>query len=69
MDHKKLRNKMDHALYFFNNEKALITGITGQDGAYLAISYKKKIKVYGIVRRTSFDPLTRLEYFNIKNKS
>ncbi len=50
-------------------KKALITGITGQDGAYLAdFLIKKKIKVYGIVRRTSFDPLTRLEYFNIKNK-
>jgi GDPmannose 4,6-dehydratase len=50
-------------------KKALITGITGQDGAYLAdLLIKKKIKVYGIVRRTSFDPLTRLEYLKIKNK-
>ena len=32
-------------------KKALITGITGQDGSYLAeFLLKKKYKVYGIVR-------------------
>ena len=47
---------------------AIITGITGQDGAYLAkILLKDKIKVYGIVRRTSLDPMSRLEHLNIKN--
>ena len=48
---------------------AIITGITGQDGAYLAdLLLKKNYKVYGIIRRNSLDPLARLEYLNIKNK-
>jgi GDP-D-mannose dehydratase len=35
-------------------KKALITGITGQDGAYLAsLLLDKGYKVYGIVRRSS----------------
>ena len=48
---------------------AIITGITGQDGAYMAhYLLKKKYKVYGILRRSSLDPLSRLEFLNIKNK-
>ena len=48
---------------------AIITGITGQDGAYLAdLLLKKNYKVYGIIRRNSLDPLARLEYLKIKNK-
>ncbi len=48
---------------------AIITGISGQDGAYLAqLLLKKKYKVYGIVRRSSSDPLSRLEFLKIKNK-
>ncbi len=48
---------------------AIITGITGQDGAYLAdLLIKKNYKVYGIIRRNSLDPLARLEYLKIKNK-
>lgn len=36
------------------NKIAFITGITGQDGSYLAeLLIKKGYKVYGIVRRTS----------------
>lgn len=43
-------------------KKALITGITGQDGSYLAeFLLKKGYEVYGLVRRTSNDPLVRLE--------
>ncbi len=35
-------------------KKALITGITGQDGSYLAeLLLKKNYEVYGLVRRTS----------------
>jgi len=50
-------------------KSAIITGITGQDGSYLAnYLIKKKIKVFGVLRRTSADPLERLEYFGIKNK-
>ena len=36
-------------------KKALITGITGQDGSYLAdFLLKKGYEVHGIKRRTSF---------------
>ncbi len=42
-------------------KKALITGITGQDGSYLAeLLLDKGYEVYGLMRRTSNDPLTRL---------
>ena len=42
-------------------KKALITGITGQDGAYLAdFLLKKDYKVYGAVRRTSSINTARL---------
>lgn len=43
-------------------KKALITGITGQDGSYLAeLLLKKGYKVYGIVRRVALeDPGHRL---------
>ena len=42
---------------------AIITGVTGQDGSYLAnLLIKKDIKVYGIIRRTSTDPFYRLKY-------
>ena len=35
---------------------ALITGITGQDGSYLAeLLLKKKYKVHGIVRRVALE--------------
>lgn len=43
-------------------KKALITGITGQDGSYLAqLLLSKGYKVYGMMRRTSNDPLARFE--------
>ena len=43
-------------------KKALITGITGQDGSYLAeFLLKKGYEVYGVVRRTAaIDPMQRL---------
>lgn len=45
--------------------KALITGITGQDGSYLAeFLLKKKYLVYGLVRRSStinFERITHLQ--------
>ncbi|MCD6419984.1 MAG: GDP-mannose 4,6-dehydratase [Synergistetes bacterium] len=50
-------------------KKALITGITGQDGAYLArFLIGKGYKVYGMVRRTSMVNTSRLEYLGIKDK-
>ena len=40
---------------------ALITGITGQDGSYLAeLLLKKKYKVFGVKRRTSLYILQEL---------
>lgn len=42
--------------------RALITGITGQDGSYLAeFLISKGYEVYGFMRRTSTDPFVRIE--------
>lgn len=47
--------------------KALITGITGQDGSYLAeLLLEKGYKVYGLMRRSSTETLERIEH--IKNR-
>jgi GDPmannose 4,6-dehydratase len=47
---------------------ALITGITGQDGAYLAdFLLKKGYNVTGTFRRTSVINLDRLDYLGVKN--
>src|SRR6185436_14061626 len=46
----------------FMEKKALITGITGQDGSYLAeLLLSKGYKVYGIVRRSSSFNRARLD--------
>lgn len=43
-------------------KKALITGITGQDGSYLAeLLLDKGYKVYGMVRRSSVEKFERIE--------
>lgn len=48
---------------------ALITGITGQDGAYLAqFLLKKGYKVFGAYRRISSPNFWRLDYLGIKDK-
>lgn len=48
-------------------KKVLITGITGQDGSYLAeFLLKKNYKVYWLIRRTSNDPLLRIEDLSIQ---
>lgn len=50
-------------------KKALITGITGQDGAYLAeFLLKKGYKVYGLLARRATATSWRLEYLNILDK-
>ena len=50
-------------------KKALITGINGQDGAYLAkLLLQKNYKVYGILRRSSSYKLQRLDYLGITSK-
>lgn len=51
------------------NKSALITGITGQDGAYLAhLLLGKGYDVYGLTPRRSSDARWRLNYLNITDK-
>jgi GDPmannose 4,6-dehydratase len=50
-------------------KRALITGITGQDGSYLAehllgLGYE----VWGLVRRTSLDPHMRIEHLTLPKR-
>ena len=48
-------------------KKVLITGITGQDGSYLAdMLLEKGYKVYGMVRRSSVEKLDRIEHIRDK---
>ncbi|SCM56824.1 GDP-mannose 4,6-dehydratase {ECO:0000255/HAMAP-Rule:MF_00955} [Methanothermobacter wolfeii] len=50
-------------------KRALITGITGQDGAYLAkFLIEKGYEVYGIYRRLSTPNFWRLQYLGIFDK-
>ena len=51
------------------SKNALITGITGQDGAYLAeLLLRKGYRVYGLLARRSTPTVWRLEYLNILDK-
>ncbi len=44
-------------------KRALITGVTGQDGSYLAESLLEKgYQVFGLVRRTSSDSFERIKH-------
>ena len=53
-----------------NKRIALITGVTGQDGAYLAeLLLDKGYKVFGTYRRTSSVNLWRIEELGIQNHS
>lgn len=48
-------------------KKVLITGITGQDGSYLAdLLLEKGYEVYGMVRRSSVEKLDRIEHIRDK---
>lgn len=50
------------------NRIALITGITGQDGSYLAeFLLEKGYEVHGIIRRTSISNTTRIDHLIAKN--
>jgi len=50
-------------------KKALITGITGQDGSYLAeLLLSKGYEVYGLVRRSSLENYERIEHIREKIK-
>lgn len=55
------------------NKKVLITGITGQDGSYLAeLLLKKKYIVHGIIRRSSLIKTDRIDHLienNLYKKS
>ena len=47
-------------------KKALITGINGQDGSYLAeFLVKKNYEVHGIIRRSSSFNTSRIEHLYI----
>jgi len=49
-------------------KRALITGVTGQDGAYLAkLLLEKDYEVFGIVRRTSTPNFWRLQHLGVIN--
>ena len=51
------------------SKRALITGITGQDGSYLSqFLIEKGYEVYGAVRRTSSINTGRLSELDILNK-
>lgn len=44
-------------------KKALITGVTGQDGSYLAeLLLEKEYEVHGMVRRSSIEKMERIEH-------
>ena len=48
------------------SKSALITGITGQDGSYLAeLLVGKGYEVHGVVRRSSSVPRTRLDHLDL----
>ena len=50
-------------------KKAIITGIMGQDGSYLAkFLLKKNYTVFGTYRKKSYDENNRLKKLKIKNK-
>ena len=50
-------------------KKALITGITGQDGAYLSkLLLDKGYQVYGLLARRSSPTVWRLEYLKVLDK-
>lgn len=52
-----------------NNKNALIFGITGQDGAYLAqLLITKGYKVFGTSRDAEMSTASNLKYLNIQNK-
>lgn len=54
---------MEIKLGIKTTRKALITGITGQDGSYLAeLLLGKGYKVYGMVRRSSVENYERVEH-------
>lgn len=55
--------KSFYNIYILKMKTALITGVTGQDGSYLAeFLLKKDYEVYGIVRRSSSSNFERIKH-------
>jgi GDPmannose 4,6-dehydratase len=55
-------------VYYIVVKKAIITGITGQDGSYLAeFLLQKGYEVHGIVRRSSSFNTSRIDHLNLNN--
>lgn len=51
------------------SKRVLITGITGQDGSYLAeLLLEKGYEVFGLLRRSSTEPLLRIECLVLNKK-
>ena len=51
-----------------SGKRALVTGVTGQDGAYLAkLLLEKGYRVFGAIRRTSMSNVARLQELGIAN--
>jgi GDPmannose 4,6-dehydratase len=49
-----------------SGKRALVTGVTGQDGAYLAkLLLEKGYRVFGAIRRTSMSNVARLEELGV----
>jgi GDPmannose 4,6-dehydratase len=49
-----------------NTKRALITGVTGQDGAYLSkLLLEKGYEVYGTARRGASEKFSWLEFLNV----
>jgi len=46
-------------------KKALVTGITGQDGSYLELLLSKGYEVHGIIRRSSSFNTSRIDHIYI----
>jgi GDPmannose 4,6-dehydratase len=52
-----------------NPKKAIITGITGQDGSYLAeLLLSKGYEVHGMVRRSSSFNTGRIDHLYLRNQ-
>ena len=48
------------------SKKALITGVTGQDGSYLAeLLLEKGYEVHGMVRRSSVEKRERIDHLAV----
>lgn len=65
----QIRTHQDEKVFFKGEidvgQTAMITGVTGQDGSYLAeLLLSKGYTVYGVVRRTSTVPLQRIQHLD-----